>query len=158
MKCWIFHYSIGLHNHDLPIGVYAADVESYHKFAALLDKILEDYHGFKPTAKQPAVDFGEEKIREFPSLDLSGKYVKSVRQVFYFMIFVHAAENFVWGMILNWTRFMTLTAYPVFPSPLWFFVVENSVTPVVSIECVVFLKQGKFFQNSMCSFHCWLPV
>uniref|UniRef100_A0A8R1TUJ3 arginine kinase n=1 Tax=Onchocerca volvulus TaxID=6282 RepID=A0A8R1TUJ3_ONCVO len=69
----------GLHSHDLAIGVYAADPESYHKFAALFDRILEDYHGFKPGAKQPAVDFGEEKISEFPPLDPTGKYVKSVR-------------------------------------------------------------------------------
>ncbi|EJD74263.1 arginine kinase [Loa loa] len=69
----------GLHNHDLAIGVYAADPESYHKFALLFDKILEDYHGFKPGAKQPLVDLGEEKINEFPSLDPTGKYVKSIR-------------------------------------------------------------------------------
>uniref|UniRef100_A0A0R3S2X4 arginine kinase n=1 Tax=Elaeophora elaphi TaxID=1147741 RepID=A0A0R3S2X4_9BILA len=69
----------GLHNHDSEIGVYAADPESYHKFATLFDKILEDYHGFKSGDKQPAIDFGEEKISEFPSLDPTGKYVKSVR-------------------------------------------------------------------------------
>ncbi|KAM3725757.1 putative arginine kinase [Dirofilaria immitis] len=69
----------GLLSHDLATGVYAADPESYHKFAILFDKILEDYHGFKPGAKQPAVDFGEEKISELPSLDPTGKYIKSVR-------------------------------------------------------------------------------
>lgn len=82
MKWWIFHYPLGLHNPDLTIGVYAADPESYQKFSILFDKILEDYHGFKPGAKQPAIDFGEEKISEFPSLDPTGKYVKSVRSVF----------------------------------------------------------------------------
>ncbi|KAL3982632.1 ATP:guanido phosphotransferase C-terminal catalytic domain family protein [Acanthocheilonema viteae] len=69
----------GLYNRDSEIGVYAADPESYHKFASLFDKILEDYHGFKSGAKQPAVDFGEKKISEFSSLDPTGKYVKSVR-------------------------------------------------------------------------------
>uniref|UniRef100_A0A915PTW4 arginine kinase n=1 Tax=Setaria digitata TaxID=48799 RepID=A0A915PTW4_9BILA len=69
----------GLYSHDSMIGVYAADPECYHKFALLFDKILEDYHGFKPQAKQPAVNLGEEKITEFPSLDPTGKFVKSVR-------------------------------------------------------------------------------
>ncbi|KAK6111023.1 ATP:guanido phosphotransferase C-terminal catalytic domain family protein [Brugia pahangi] len=69
----------GLHNHDLAIGVYAADPESYQKFAVLFDKILEDYHAFKPGDKQPAVDFGEERLGELSLLDPAGKYVKSVR-------------------------------------------------------------------------------
>ncbi|CAG9538686.1 unnamed protein product [Cercopithifilaria johnstoni] len=67
----------GLHNQA--IGIYVPDPESYHKFASLFDKILEDYHGFKSGAKQPAVDFGEKKISEFSSLDPTGKYVHSVR-------------------------------------------------------------------------------
>ncbi|VDM97440.1 unnamed protein product [Thelazia callipaeda] len=68
----------GLHDKDSRAGMYAADSESYYKFAALFDKVLEDYHGFKPGAKQPPVDYGEQKIDNFPALDANGKYIKSV--------------------------------------------------------------------------------
>lgn len=77
-----------MHNHDSEIGVYAADSESYHKFATLFDKIIEDYHGFKSGDKQPAIDLGEKKINEFSSLDPTGKYVKSVRLGFSHDLFV----------------------------------------------------------------------
>lgn len=67
--------------------MYAADPESYHKFAPLFDKILEDYHGFKPGDTQPAVDLGEGKVGEFEPLDPKGKYIKSIRFAYSFSSF-----------------------------------------------------------------------
>ncbi|TMS36974.1 hypothetical protein L596_004014 [Steinernema carpocapsae] len=68
----------GVFNLDAGVGVYAPDAESYKTFAPLFDKIIEDYHGFKPTDKQPPVDLGADKIGEFPPLD-KGEYIKSTR-------------------------------------------------------------------------------
>ncbi|KAK0397419.1 hypothetical protein QR680_002118 [Steinernema hermaphroditum] len=68
----------GVFNLDAGVGVYAPDAESYRTFAPLFDKIIEDYHGFKPTDKQPPVDLGADKVSEFPPLD-DGKYVLSTR-------------------------------------------------------------------------------
>ncbi|CAD6191002.1 unnamed protein product [Caenorhabditis auriculariae] len=69
----------GVYNLDAGVGVYAPDAESYRKFAPLFDKIIEDYHGFSSKQKQPPVDLGENKIKEFPPLDPKGKYIKSTR-------------------------------------------------------------------------------
>ncbi|KAI6179032.1 Arginine kinase [Aphelenchoides besseyi] len=55
----------GVYNLDSGIGVYASD--------------YEEYHGFKPTDRQPAVDLGEKRISEFPPLDPEGKYIVSTR-------------------------------------------------------------------------------
>ncbi|CAI5438201.1 unnamed protein product [Caenorhabditis angaria] len=69
----------GVYNLDAGVGVYAPDAEAYTLFAPLFDKIIEDYHGFSPKQKQPAVDLGEGKTQEFPPLDPKGKYIKSTR-------------------------------------------------------------------------------
>ncbi|KAI6196251.1 Arginine kinase [Aphelenchoides besseyi] len=69
----------GVYNLDSGIGVYAADYESYRVFAPLFDRVIEEYHGFKPTDRQPAVDLGEKRISEFPPLDPEGKYIVSTR-------------------------------------------------------------------------------
>lgn len=39
----------GVVNQDSSIGVYAGSGETYTVFAPLLDKIIEEYHGHKPT-------------------------------------------------------------------------------------------------------------
>ncbi|VDM67816.1 unnamed protein product [Strongylus vulgaris] len=77
--CYLALLFTGVHNLDASIGVYAPDTESYKTFALLFDKIIEDYHGFGPSEKQPPVDLGEGKIHEFPPLDPKGKYIKSTR-------------------------------------------------------------------------------
>jgi protein-arginine kinase len=41
----------GCQNTDSGIGVYAGSHDSYHTFAPLFDKIVEDYHGHKHDAK-----------------------------------------------------------------------------------------------------------
>ncbi|CAJ0936374.1 unnamed protein product, partial [Mesorhabditis belari] len=69
----------GVYNLDAGVGVYAPDAEAYKVFSGLFDPIIEEYHGFKPNEKQPPVDLGEGKIREFPPLDPKGKYIKSTR-------------------------------------------------------------------------------
>nr|CAD2182252.1 unnamed protein product [Meloidogyne enterolobii] len=70
----------GVANLDSGVGVYAPDAESYTKFAALFDPIIDDYHGgFGPNAKHPATYFGEDKISELKDLDPEGKYILSTR-------------------------------------------------------------------------------
>ncbi|CAD5217424.1 unnamed protein product [Bursaphelenchus xylophilus] len=69
----------GVYNLDAGVGVYAPDAESYKTFGPLFDKIIEDYHGFGPKQKQPPVDLGEGKTKNFPPLDPKGKYIKSTR-------------------------------------------------------------------------------
>lgn len=41
----------GVVNTNSSIGVYAGSPDTYKTFALLLDKIIEDYHGHKPTDK-----------------------------------------------------------------------------------------------------------
>lgn len=70
----------GVANLDSGVGVYAPDAESYTKFAALFDPIIDEYHGgFGPNAKHPATYFGEDKISELKDLDPEGKYILSTR-------------------------------------------------------------------------------
>uniref|UniRef100_A0A915DVD5 arginine kinase n=1 Tax=Ditylenchus dipsaci TaxID=166011 RepID=A0A915DVD5_9BILA len=69
----------GFANPDSSIGVYAADPECYNMFSALFDPIIQEYHGFGPTEKQPAVDLGKDRISELAPLDKEGKYIKSTR-------------------------------------------------------------------------------
>jgi hypothetical protein len=73
----------GVMNLDSGVGVYAPDVESYTVFAPLFDPIIQEYHGFLPTDRQPAVDLDVSKCANFPPLDPSGKYVLSARYVLY---------------------------------------------------------------------------
>jgi hypothetical protein len=63
----------GVHNLDAGIGVYAPDAQSYKTFAALFDPIIQEYHGFGPTDRQPPVDLGEGKTGDFPPLDPSNQ-------------------------------------------------------------------------------------
>ncbi|KAF7623461.1 hypothetical protein Mgra_00010236 [Meloidogyne graminicola] len=73
----------GVANLDSGVGVYAPDAESYKKFAALFDPIINDYHGgFGPSAKHPATYFGEDKLSELQDLDPEGKYILSTRYPF----------------------------------------------------------------------------
>ncbi|KAI6234511.1 hypothetical protein M3Y99_00803300 [Aphelenchoides fujianensis] len=69
----------GVANLDSGVGVYAPDHESYRTFAPLFDRVIEDYHGFKPSDRQPPVDLGEKRLDEFPPLDPDGKYILSTR-------------------------------------------------------------------------------
>ncbi|KAI6244152.1 Arginine kinase [Aphelenchoides fujianensis] len=54
----------GVFNLDSGVGVYAADYESYRTFGPLFDRVIEAYHGFKPTDRQPPVDLGEKRLSE----------------------------------------------------------------------------------------------
>ncbi|KAI6244206.1 Arginine kinase [Aphelenchoides fujianensis] len=69
----------GVFNLDSGVGVYAADYESYRTFGPLFDRVIEAYHGFKPTDRQPPVDLGEKRLSEFQPLDPEGKYIISTR-------------------------------------------------------------------------------
>ncbi|KAI6192685.1 hypothetical protein M3Y94_01322900 [Aphelenchoides besseyi] len=66
----------GVKNLDSGVGVYAPDAESYTTFAPLFDKIIEDFHGFKPWEIQPLDDLGENRLDDFPPLDPEGKYIQ----------------------------------------------------------------------------------
>lgn len=67
----------GVENIDSGIGVYAGDEESYTTFAKLFDKIIEDYHGFKPNQKHKSnLDFNELNA---PNPDPKGEYILSTR-------------------------------------------------------------------------------
>ncbi|KFB41408.1 AGAP002033-PA-like protein [Anopheles sinensis] len=68
----------GLQNCDSNVGVYAADPEAYLVFAALMDPLIEEYHGgFGKEAKQPELSWGEPEELENP--DPEGLYVVSTR-------------------------------------------------------------------------------
>lgn len=69
----------GVGNLDAGVGVYAPDAESYKVFAPLFDGIIEEYHGFKPSDRQPPVDLGGEKAKSLAPLDPEGKYIVSTR-------------------------------------------------------------------------------
>lgn len=64
---------------DAGIGVYAPDYDSYTVFKKLFDPIIQEYHGFSPTDKQPPLDMGEKNLKEFASLDPEGKFIQSTR-------------------------------------------------------------------------------
>ncbi|CAD5216703.1 unnamed protein product [Bursaphelenchus okinawaensis] len=69
----------GVYNLDAGVGVYAPDYDSYKVFAALFDPIIQEYHGFGPKDKQPPVDLGDGKAKDFPPLDPEGKFIVSTR-------------------------------------------------------------------------------
>lgn len=76
---------LGVANLDSGVGVYAPDAESYKKFAAIFDPIIDEYHGgFGPNVKHPPTDFGENKTTELKDLDPDGKYILSTRFLVYF--------------------------------------------------------------------------
>ncbi|KAL1516844.1 hypothetical protein ABEB36_000690 [Hypothenemus hampei] len=67
----------GLENLDSGIGVYAADPECYEVFNELFDPIIEEYHNFKKTDKQPTTDWGN--VGLLGNLDPKGEFVLSTR-------------------------------------------------------------------------------
>jgi protein-arginine kinase len=69
----------GVANLDSGVGVYAPDAEAYTLFKPLFDPIVEDYHGFGPSQKQPQTDLGEGKTHLLVDLDPEGKYINSTR-------------------------------------------------------------------------------
>jgi len=67
----------GVQNLDSGIGVYAGDKESYHTFEALLDPIIEEYHGFtKDDAHQSNMNPDDLNA---PNPDPEGKFIVSTR-------------------------------------------------------------------------------
>lgn len=59
------------------IGVYAGSESTYKKFAPLLDKIIEDYHGHKPNDSH-VTDWDVNKIPTEP-LDPKNEFILSTR-------------------------------------------------------------------------------
>jgi len=67
----------GVKNIDSGIGVYAGDKESYSVFAALFDKIIEDYHGFTRDDAHKS-NLNPDDLSA-PNPDPEGKYIVSTR-------------------------------------------------------------------------------
>lgn len=67
----------GVENLDSGIGVYAGDQDSYTVFAALLDPIIEDYHGFGKEDSHKS-NLNPEDLNA-PNPDPEGKYIVSTR-------------------------------------------------------------------------------
>ena len=68
----------GCQNTDSGIGVYAGSHDSYHVFAPLLDKIIEDYHGHKPNDKHVS-GMDHLKIKCPPLSEIDSKMIVSTR-------------------------------------------------------------------------------
>ena len=67
----------GVVNIDSGIGVYAGDEESYTTFAPLFDKIIEDYHGFKPEDRHQS-NLNPNDLNA-PNPDPDGEFIISTR-------------------------------------------------------------------------------
>ena len=68
----------GVVNQDSGVGVYLGDEESYTRFAALINPIIEDYHqGYKVTDYHPS-DFNPAHLKA-PNPDPKGLYIVSTR-------------------------------------------------------------------------------
>lgn len=67
----------GVVNLNSGIGVYSGSASSYTVFAPLFDKIIEDYHGHKPTDSH-VTDWDVNKIPTEP-LDPENKFILSTR-------------------------------------------------------------------------------
>ncbi|XP_017772934.1 PREDICTED: arginine kinase-like [Nicrophorus vespilloides] len=67
----------GCENPDSGIGLYASDPDAYAVFNELFDPLIEDYHGFKRSAKHPKSNWGNPN--DLKNLDPEGKYVVSTR-------------------------------------------------------------------------------
>lgn len=65
----------GVVNTNSSIGVYAGSPDTYVAFASLLDKVIEDYHGYKPKDKHVS-DWDVSKCNFQP---LEEKYCISTR-------------------------------------------------------------------------------
>jgi arginine kinase len=60
------------------VGVYAGSHDSYHAFADLFDKVIEDYHGHKGDAKHVS-DMNHENLHAPPFPEAEAKLIKSTR-------------------------------------------------------------------------------
>ena len=67
----------GIDNPDSGIGVYAGDIESYTIFGALLDPIIEEYHGFLKSDIHKS-NLNPDDLNA-PNLDLKNEYIVSTR-------------------------------------------------------------------------------
>ncbi len=67
----------GVDNPDSGIGVYAGDIESYTVFGALLDPIIEEYHGFLKSDIHKS-NLNPDDLNA-PNLDLKNEYIVSTR-------------------------------------------------------------------------------
>jgi hypothetical protein len=63
---------------DSTIGVYAGSQDSYKVFAKLFDKIIEDYHGYKPTDKHVS-DMDKNKLITPKFDDYTAKLVTKIK-------------------------------------------------------------------------------
>ncbi len=68
----------GCQNVHSGIGVYAGSHDTYYAFAPLMDKIIEDYHGHKPTDKHQS-DMDYKKLSCPPFADEDAKMIRSTR-------------------------------------------------------------------------------
>ncbi|XP_016952522.1 arginine kinase [Drosophila biarmipes] len=70
----------GFEHHEAPVGIYAADADSYDVFNKLFDPIIKDYHGQMDNENdvlQKDPDFGN--VDEIENLDPERKYIMSAR-------------------------------------------------------------------------------
>jgi len=68
----------GIKNVDSGIGVYAGSPDSYTAFSGLFDKIIEDYHGHKPTDKHVS-DMEASHLKAPPFEPHEAAMIKSTR-------------------------------------------------------------------------------
>ena len=68
----------GCQNTDSGVGVYAGSHDSYHAFADLFDKVIEDYHGHKIDAKHVS-DMDHKNLHAPPFPEAEAKLIKSTR-------------------------------------------------------------------------------
>ncbi len=67
----------GIDNPDSGIGVYAGDAESYTTFSALLDPIIQEYHGFSQKDMHKS-NLNPDDLKA-PNPDMEDKYIVSTR-------------------------------------------------------------------------------
>ena len=68
----------GCKNTDSGIGVYAGSHDTYHAFASLFDKIIEEYHGHKKQDVHHS-DMDYKKLVCPPFSEQEAKHIKSTR-------------------------------------------------------------------------------
>lgn len=68
----------GCQNVDSGIGVYAGSEDSYKTFAPMMDKVIEDYHGHKPSDKHVS-DMDASKLQCPPFSEEDSKMIRSTR-------------------------------------------------------------------------------
>lgn len=84
----------GAVNPDSAIGVYAGDAASYVTFAALLDPIIEEYHGFTKY-QQHSSNFSIDDLIA-PNPDPTGEYIISTR-----IRVARNLANYPFGALIN---------------------------------------------------------